>query len=153
MKSARLLASKSIVAVAAVLCCACANLSVPAEPNGVDRGEVTTTSGVKYEDTFLGQGPAAMNGDEVLFDYTLWLEDGTRVDSTSDRGAPVKVVIGSAPIKGWNDGLLGIQAQGERRITVPSELGYGAEGVPGMIPPNSVLFFAVHAIEVRHPTK
>ncbi len=151
MKLAR--TRSSIAAVAAVLCGACADLSVPAEPNAVARGEVTTTSGVKYEDTFLGRGPAAVNGDEVLFDYTLWLEDGTRVDATTDRGAPVKVVIGSAPLKGWNDGLLGIQAQGERRITVPAELGYGAEGVPGMIPPNSALFFAVHAIQVTHPKK
>jgi FKBP-type peptidyl-prolyl cis-trans isomerase len=141
------------IATLAPLLGACANLSVPADPNSVARGEVTTTSGVKYEDTFLGSGPAAVSGDEVLFDYTLWLQDGTRVDATTDRGSPVRVVLGSAPLKGWNDGLLGIQAQGERRVTVPPELGYGAEGVPGMIPPNSALIFEVHAIQVTHPKK
>jgi len=139
------------VLAAVVLGCSCADLSTPSKPIGVQRGEVTTTSGVKYEDTFLGSGPAAVSGDEVMFEYTVWLENGTKVDSTSDRGYPVKVILGKASLKGWNDGLLGVQAQGERRIIVPPELAYGAEGLPGMIPPNSTLTFQVHVLAITHP--
>jgi FKBP-type peptidyl-prolyl cis-trans isomerase len=128
----------------------CADLATPSQPIGVERGEVTTTSGVKYEDRFLGTGPSAVAGDEVMFEYTLWLENGTKVDSTSDRGYPVKVVLGKAPIKGWNDGLPGIQTQGERRIIVPPELGYGAAGLPGLIPPNATLIFHVHVLAITH---
>ena len=131
----------------------CADLPISSTPKHVDRGEVTTTSGVRYEDTFLGIGPAATVGDEVMFEYTVWLESGVRVDSTADRGYPVKVVLGSAQLKGWNDGLLGIQTQGDRRLIVPPELAYGAEGLPGMIPPNSVLIFEVHALAVARPKK
>ena len=127
--------------------------SAPPTPAELARGEVTTTSGVKFEDTFLGSGPAAVAGDEVVFDYTAWLENGTRVDATEDRGAPVRVIVGSAPLKGWNDGLLGIQPQGNRRIIVPPELAYGAQGVPGLVPPNSTLIFDVHAIDVTRPQK
>jgi FKBP-type peptidyl-prolyl cis-trans isomerase len=130
---------------------ACAGFNGASKPLGLERGEVTTTSGVKYEDTFLGTGPTAVVGDEVLFEYTCWLEDGTRVDSTADRGSAVRVVLGSAALKGWNDGLLGIQAQGERRIVIPPELAYGAEGLPGLIPPNSTLIFEVHVAQISHP--
>jgi FKBP-type peptidyl-prolyl cis-trans isomerase len=122
-------------------------------PATVERSEVSTTSGVKYVDTFVGSGPAAVIGDEVMFEYTLWLEDGKRVDSTADRGYPVRVVLGQAPLKGWNDGLLGIQLQGQRRITIPPELAYGAQGLPGMIPPNATLVFDVHVLQVSPPSK
>lgn len=148
--------STAFVRTAAVLLCldlvvSCADLTGPMTPNTVERGEVTTTSGVKYEDTFLGNGPAAVFGDKVIFEYTLWLEDGARIDSTADRGYPVEVVLGSAALKGWNDGLLGIQTQGDRRITVPPELAYGAQGLPGLIPPNATLIFEVHVLAVGNP--
>ena len=134
------------------LASACTELVSP-KPDTIERGEVTTTSGVKYVDTFLGNGPAAVIGDEVMFEYTLWLASGERIDSTADRGYPVKVVLGQAPLKGWNDGLLGIQLQGERHITIPPELAYGAHGLPGMIPPNATLVFDVHVLQVAHPSK
>jgi FKBP-type peptidyl-prolyl cis-trans isomerase len=137
----------------AVLIVACTTPGPPADTLVTERGEITTTSGVKYEDTFIGIGPAAGIGDQVMFEYTLWLENGTRVDSTADRGYPVKAVLGEAQLKGWNDGLLGVQMQGERRITVPPELAYGAQGLPGMIPPNATLIFDVHVIEVTRPKK
>jgi hypothetical protein len=140
------------LAIPAFVCLAlassCTDLGVPSKPDTIDRGEVTTTSGVKYRDTFLGTGPAAVIGDEVMFEYTLWLENGTKVDSTADRGYPVTVVLGQAPLKGWNDGLIGVQPQGERHIIVPPELAYGAQGLPGMIPPDATLVFDVHVLKV-----
>jgi len=139
-------------ACAVVLASACSGLGSSA-PDTVERGEVTTTSGVKYVATFLGSGPAAVIGDEVMFEYTLWLQDSKRIDSTADRGYPVRVVLGQAPLKGWNDGLLGIQMQGQRRITIPPELAYGAQGLPGMIPPNATLVFDVHVLQVLRPGK
>ena len=140
------------VVCAVALASACAGLG-SSSPDTVERGEVTTTSGVKYVDGFLGSGPAAVIGDEVMFEYTVWLASGERVDSTADRGYPVNVVLGQAPLKGWNDGLLGIQLQGERRITIPPELAYGVHGLPGMIPPNATLVFDVHVLKITHPSK
>jgi len=147
-----LVALRWLALAALALAAACGDIPVSPK-DSVGRGEVTTTSGVKYTDTFLGSGPAAVVGDEVMFEYTLWLEDGQRIDSTADRGYPVKVILGQAPLKGWNDGLLGIQLQGERRIVIPPALGYGAQGLPGMIPPNATLVFDVHVLRISHPQK
>ena len=128
---------------------ACAQIGLQHRPVPMSHREVTTSSGVTFEDEFLGSGPAAMMGDELRLDYTLWLEDGTRIDSTLDRGVPEPMRIGQAPVKGLNDGLVGMQPEGRRRIVVPPELGYGARGVEGMIPPNAKLVFEVHVLEVR----
>lgn len=128
---------------------ACAQIGLQNRPVPMGHREVTTSSGVTYEDEFLGSGPAAMIGDEVEVDYTLWLENGTRVDSTLDRGQPVPMRIGEAPVKGLDHGLIGMQPQGRRRIQVPPELGYGAQGVEGMIPPNARLVFEIHVLAVK----
>jgi FKBP-type peptidyl-prolyl cis-trans isomerase len=104
-----------------------------------------------FEDLFVGKGSIAGPGDEVLIDYTVWLDDAekTRVDSTLDRGVPVKVKIGSAFIDGLNTGLASIQPNGRRKIFVPARQAYGEKGVEGAIPPNSNLVFEVNAIEVK----
>lgn len=116
----------------------------------VESPAVRTSTGVLYEELMQGQGPAAATGDEILLDYVLSLDDGTRVDSTLDRGVPVRVVLGKESIvRGLDDGLAGICAAGRRRITVPPELGYGDSGVEGLVPPNATLVFEVHAVEVR----
>jgi FKBP-type peptidyl-prolyl cis-trans isomerase FkpA len=117
------------------------------------RSEVTTNSGVKFQDIRIGTGPAAAVGDEVTFEYTAWLESGEQIDSTDDRGTPAKAVIGSARLKGWNDGLLGIQAQGRRRLVLPPDQAYGAQGVTGLVPPNATLVFDVRALQIGPPSK
>jgi peptidylprolyl isomerase len=132
---------------------ACRQIGFQDRPVPIDHDEVVTTTGVRYEDLFQGQGATVGQGDDVLLDYTVWLDDAaqTRVDSTLDRGVPMHVKVGQAFIEGLNFGLLSMQPNGRRRIHVPAHLAYGARGVEGMIPPNSNLVFEVHAIEV-HPS-
>jgi FKBP-type peptidyl-prolyl cis-trans isomerase len=139
----------ALLACAALLA-GCKHFDLQQRPAPVDRDEIRTTRGVTYKDLFRGQSACAGIGDEVLLDYTLFLQDGTRVDSTLDRGVPVRVVIGDAFVRGLDDGLFGICPGGRRRITVPPDLGYGEQGVPGLVPPHATLVFEVHAIEV-HP--
>jgi FKBP-type peptidyl-prolyl cis-trans isomerase len=125
---------------------ACRNMPVRSPEQAV---EVRTSRGVVYEDLALGQGTSANVGDELLLDYTAWLESGERVDSTLDRGSPVLMRIGAALVRGLDEGLIGMRVDGRRRITVPSELAYGETGVEGMIPPDQNLVFEVHVIEVH----
>lgn len=137
-----------------LLACAlasCAHIGLQRRPVAVHRGEISTTSGLRYEDLFHGEGPAARAGDEVTFEYTVWLEDGTRVDSTLDRGVAITVELGKAPLAAWNEGLVGIQPQGRRRLVVPPHLAYGSKGVEGMIPPDATLLIEVLVLEVTRP--
>jgi len=145
----RALAWVALLGVASALGASCRQLGLGSSPVPVNRESVKTTSGLAYEEIFVGTGPAAKAGDEVTFEYTVWLRDGTRVDSTYDRGVAITVEIGRAALPAWNEGLLGIQPQGRRRLTVPPELAYGEEGVEGMIPPNSTLVIEVLALEVK----
>jgi FKBP-type peptidyl-prolyl cis-trans isomerase FkpA len=131
------------------LCGACRHVGFQQRPAEVDRRTIETAGGVTYEELRLGNGVAAGIGDQILLDYTLWLEDGRRVDSTLDRGVPVPVTVGEAFVRGLDDGLVGLRAEGRRRIRVPPGLGYGHEGVPGLVPPDALLVFEVHAIEIR----
>lgn len=133
----------------ALACAGCRSLDPERRGTHVAAPAVRTTAGVTYEEIMRGHGPAAGQGDVVLLDYVVSLEDGTRVDSTLDRGLPVPVLLGEAFVRGLDDGLDGIRAEGRRRITVPPELAYGDEGVPGLVPPRTTLVFEVHALEVR----
>jgi FKBP-type peptidyl-prolyl cis-trans isomerase len=126
--------------------------SDPAHPAHPREPEVRTPRGIGYDDVRVGKGPPAARGDSLLIDYTLWLEDGRRVDSTLDRGLPLWLTLGEAFVRGLDDGMEGMRAGGRRRIVVPPELGYGAEGVPGLIPANATLVFEVHLIQ-REPPK
>lgn len=128
----------------------CAQIGLQQRPVEMHHRAVELSSGVTYEDLFVGHGPAATRGDELELDYTLWLADGTRVDSTLDRGVPMHMKIGEAPVRGLDDGLVGMQTEGRRKITVPPELGYGADGVEDLIPPDATLVFEVHVVAVAH---
>jgi FKBP-type peptidyl-prolyl cis-trans isomerase len=141
----RALARTAVLGVAG-LAAGCSHLG--SKPVSIERESVRTSSGLVFEEIFVGTGPAAEAGDDVTFEYTVWLEDGTRVDSTYDRGVAITVEVGRAALPAWNEGLLGIRPQGRRRLTVPPELAYGNEGVEGMIPPRSTLVIEVLALEV-----
>jgi FKBP-type peptidyl-prolyl cis-trans isomerase len=127
----------------------CKHFRLDSKPLAVDRQESRTGSGIHIRELYLGEGRAAQVGDTVVMDYTAWLVDGTRVDSTLDRGVPIEVVVGSAAIAGWNEGLLGVRPHGRRRLEIPAWLAYGSQGYADIVPPDADLTFEVHVLEVR----
>ena len=108
----------------------------------------TTASGLQYEDTVLGTGATAKAGQSVKVHYTGWLYNdgvqGKKFDSSKDRGQPFQFSLGAGEvIKGWDEGVQGMLVGGTRRLVIPSDLGYGARGAGGAIPPNATLLFEV----------
>ena len=104
---------------------------------------------LKIEELAEGTGRQAMKGDTIAAHYTGWLEDGTKFDSSLDRGEPLEFVCGvGMVIKGWDMGVVGMREGQKRRLTIPAHLGYGAYGVPGCIPPNATLIFEVELVKV-----
>ena len=111
---------------------------------------IITDSGLQYVDTESGAGDTAQHGHTVRVHYTGILEDGTKFDSSVDRGEPFEFPLGAGMvIAGWDEGVAGMMVGGKRRLTIPAALGYGASGVPGAIPPNATLVFDVELIEIR----
>lgn len=114
-----------------------------------DDGMTTTPSGLKYRDHVVGTGPEARAGHDVSVHYTGTLTDGSKFDSSLDRGRPFDFPLGAGRvIKGWDEGVAGMKVGGKRRLTIPPELGYGARGFPPVIPPNSTLIFEVELLGV-----
>lgn len=115
---------------------------------------VTTPSGLKYTDTKVGSGDAIKTGQTAVVHYTGWLDDngkpGTKFDSSRDRGQPFTFPVGGGQvIKGWDEGVAGMKVGGQRRLIIPSTLGYGARGAGGVIPPNATLIFDVELLEIK----
>ena len=112
--------------------------------------EVTTESGLKYVDLTVGTGREAAAGNHVSVHYTGWLTNGTKFDSSVDRRDPFSFPIGAGKvIRGWDEGVAGMKVGGKRKLTIPPQLGYGARGAGGVIPPNATLVFDVELLEVR----
>jgi peptidylprolyl isomerase len=111
---------------------------------------VTKVTELKIEDLATGTGPAAKAGDTVSVNYTGWLEDGTKFDSSLDSGQPIEFVLGQGQvIPGWEQGLLGMQVGGKRRLTIPPALAYGSSGAGDTIPPNATLIFEVQLMAIK----
>lgn len=109
--------------------------------------EVTTTSGLKYEILTPGTGAEARPGQTVHVHYTGWLTNGTKFDSSVDRGQPFSFGLGRRQvIAGWDEGVAGMKIGEKRKLTIPSQLGYGAQGAGGVIPPNATLVFDVELL-------
>lgn len=109
----------------------------------------TPAKELKIEDTLVGTGKEVKSGDTVVINYTGTLEDGTKFDSSYDRGQPFETQIGVGQvIKGWDEGVVGMKVGGKRKLTIPPELGYGEQGA-GTIPPNSTLIFEVELMDVK----
>jgi len=101
------------------------------------------------DDISIGEGAEATAGQEVTVHYTGWLTDGTKFDSSKDRSQPFSFPLGAGHvIKGGDQGVQGMKEGGVRKLTIPAELGYGARGAGGVIPPNAVLVFEVELIKV-----
>jgi len=115
---------------------------------------VTTPSGLKYIDTQAGTGPSPKTGQTCVMHYTGWLYDngkkGAKFDSSVDRGQPFEFPIGTGRvIKGWDEGVATMKVGGKRTLIIPPELGYGARGAGGAIPPNATLIFDVELLSVK----
>ncbi len=124
-----------------------------AEAEKTDMQVVTTESGLQYIDHVVGEGAEAITGMTLMMHYTGWLKNedgskGTKFDSSRDRNQPFRFTLGGNVIAGWNEGILGMKAGGQRELIIPSELGYGERGAGGAIPPGADLIFDVEFIEV-----
>jgi FKBP-type peptidyl-prolyl cis-trans isomerase FkpA len=116
----------------------------------------TLPSGLQFEDTTVGSGAEAVAGQHVKVHYTGWLHDptaahsrGRKFDSSKDRGDPFAFSLGAGQvIRGWDEGVQGMKVGGTRVLTIPSDLGYGARGAGGVIPPNATLVFEVDLLGV-----
>ncbi len=116
---------------------------------GGNSDTVTTPSGLKYVDVAEGDGPSPQQGQTIEVHYTGTLENGTKFDSSVDRGQPYEFAIGTGVvIKGWDEGLMTMKVGGKRKLIVPPNLGYGAQGRPG-IPPNATLLFDVELVSIK----
>ncbi len=111
----------------------------------------TTPSGLQYEDTVVGNGDEAKSGHHVHVHYTGWLyndgQQGAKFDSSRDRNSPFEFSLGAGMvIKGWDEGVQGMKVGGQRTLIIPANLGYGARGAGGVIPPNATLKFDVELL-------
>lgn len=112
--------------------------------------EQTTPSGLKYVDLLEGTGPNPQKGQRAVVHYIGTLEDGTKFDSSVDRNEPYEFPIGvGRVIKGWDEGVMGMKVGGRRKLIIPSNLGYGARGAGGVIPPNATLIFDIELLGVK----
>ena len=114
---------------------------------------ITTPSGLQYDDTVTGSGAEAKAGQTVSVHYTGWLYNdgvkGAKFDSSKDRGDPFEFTLGAGMvINGWDEGVQGMQVGGTRVLVIPPQLGYGARGAGGVIPPNATLMFEVDLLGV-----
>ena len=120
-----------------------------AEETSTEETLVTTESGLQYEDIVEGTGAMPQAGQRVTVHYTGTLEDGTKFDSSRDRNRPFSFTIGVGQvIKGWDEGVATMRVGGQRKLVIPPELGYGARGAGGVIPPNATLLFDVELLRI-----
>lgn len=116
--------------------------------------QITTASGLTYEELTMGEGDEASAGDFVSVHYTGWLQnpdgsEGEKFDSSVDRDEPFEFSLGAGHvIRGWDEGVQGMKVGGKRRLVIPSSLGYGPQGAGGVIAPHATLIFDVELLGV-----
>jgi FKBP-type peptidyl-prolyl cis-trans isomerase FkpA len=110
---------------------------------------ITTESGLQIEELKMGEGETASAGHFVSVHYTGWLTNGTKFDSSKDRNEAFEFPLGAQNvIAGWDEGVQGMKVGGIRKLTIPPQLGYGARGAGGVIPPNATLVFEVELLDI-----
>jgi FKBP-type peptidyl-prolyl cis-trans isomerase len=139
----------SILAVFAMAIFAQGGKVDTSKPTPVTGEPKKTPGGVSYWDIKVGTGATAVKGQTVTVHYTGWLTDGKKFDSSVDRGEPFPFKLGAHEvIPGWDEGVAGMKVGGKRQLKIPAELGYGARGAGGVIPPNATLIFDVELLKV-----
>jgi FKBP-type peptidyl-prolyl cis-trans isomerase len=145
----------SIRIVGAAVALAIIAATTPLDRSAAAANEVIEMpNGLKYTDTKIGDGAEATAGKKVSVRYTGWLYNngtkGAKFDSSLDRGQPFQFTLGAHQvIAGWDEGVAGMKVGGKRTLIIPPELGYGARGAGGVIPPNSTLMFDVELLGVQ----
>ena len=121
------------------------------QPQTVTTEVITTPSGLQYQDIEVGSGAKPQKGQEVVVQYTGWLQSNNqKFDSSVDRGQPFSFTLGQGMvIQGWDEGLASMHVGGKRRLIIPAALGYGARGAGGVIPPNAILVFDVELLDIQ----
>ena len=137
----------TICALFSLAACTGKDSEKTAEGTATAQGETVTE--LKIEEIKAGEGKEAVAGKKVSVHYTGWLTDGTKFDSSVDRGQPFVFDLGAGRvIKGWDQGVVGMKVGGKRKLTIPSTLGYGERGAGAVIPPNATLVFDVELLDV-----
>ena len=112
--------------------------------------QITTASGLVIEELVVGEGAEACAGQTVSVHYTGWLTNGSKFDSSKDRNEPFEFPLAAHHvIAGWDEGVQGMKPGGVRNLTIPPNLGYGARGAGGVIPPNATLVFEVELLGIK----
>ena len=143
---------KTLIAIVVITLLALVVIAAAQQPGPTKvTGEPTkTASGLEYWDIKVGTGAVAHTGQQVKVDYTGWLTNGKKFDSSVGTGHPFEFKLGAGMvIKGWDEGVAGMKVGGKRQLRIPSELAYGAQGYPGVIPANATLIFDVQLIDVK----
>ncbi len=124
--------------------------AMPVGPTKVTGEPTKTASGLEYWDIKAGTGTVAQTGMHVKVDYTGWLTNGKKFDSSVGTGKPFELLLGGGQvIKGWDEGIVGMKVGGKRQLRIPPDLAYGAKGYPGAIPPNATLIFDVKLLDAK----
>jgi FKBP-type peptidyl-prolyl cis-trans isomerase FkpA len=157
MKTVRLVPSLALGFALSLLVAGCASPATPAAAGkpitaqvGSPTFPVSPVTQLKVDDLKVGTGAEAVDGKKVSVQYTGWLVDGTKFDSSLDRNQPFSFTLGGGQvIKGWDQGVKGMKVGGKRRLTIPADLGYGSRGAGSAIPPGATLVFDVELVAVE----